>query len=91
MGELAESYHDMKQAKQDSHWKHSKEELTWLNRTLKSFSFNQATGQAVIDTEQGKIDYWTTTSRWFERKSHRYGRGYRSFIKLLKDRGGLDD
>lgn len=49
-----------------------------------SYQLDQETGDAVISSSSGLIDFWTTTGRWFDRRSQKYGHGFDSLLERIE-------
>lgn len=85
--EITEMWRDARRRKQQQHYRQSKANIGWLDQLGVGYTFNMANGQAVIDTPHGKLDYWTTTGKWFDRKQHQYGRGRDGIRKRVAEYG----
>lgn len=57
-----------------------------------SYRLDPETGDAVITTRSGLIDFWTTTGHWFDRRSQQRGRGFDTLLKRIEgDSHGAED
>ncbi|QIL50090.1 hypothetical protein G7084_01385 [Weissella coleopterorum] len=89
MSDLGDYWREAKQANKTHRERQSILNVEWLLSTNYECEL-KANGLAVITVGNRKLDFWTTTNKWFDRKSHKYGEGRCKLVKHIERLEGLD-
>lgn len=90
MGEAVDYFRDMQELEKERRAENRKRGFEELANAGYVFEVKNGAAHLIVESDQGKVDFWPGTEKWIIRQGGRMGRGVDALMDACKPAGEAD-